>query len=108
MEKIDYKDFLTRNTWAHAAILRAMTESCVKNDILERFNIHGAEPLNIELFINGSPANPTAFFEAMGAEYDEQVKNAAAQLIAERFGDISYMVDELRDMLVKKIAGVGQ
>lgn len=103
MEKIDYADFLQRNTWAHAAILRAMVESCAPDDILEKFKICGTAPLNIELLVNGVPANPTAFFDAMGAEYDEQVKNAAAQMLAERFSDASLLVDELRDELIRKI-----
>lgn len=101
---VKYLDLVNeKDSWAHRAIFRAMSATSASGKAYEHYKLDKIDPfkdnLEIELHVNGEPANVIAFLDALCAEYDSNVNQKALEIIEKRFANVWSKLETVKDSL---------
>ena len=83
METIDIKELIAKRTWLLSAITHVLGEKY--NEVFPK---EGNSTLQIELKLNGVEVSLSNFIEALGAHYEERVKDHAKVILQEQVSDL--------------------
>jgi len=101
--KINIQEHLEKNTTTSHLILSCLTKSLLKTGIIEKYHKANDGMLDVTLLIDGKEVSIESFVEHWESQVDNILKKMVKESIAEKFGDISNLLNDLQGRLEQEV-----